>query len=108
MENAFSRVICHLDDDGELLRLLSSDGGGEGGAKLSLEIVQLGLEREQGLVNLLLVISVDAGRGKGGDPGEGDQGEAIKDGANIGKQIHGHGELKHKGYKAMSLRSVPI
>ena len=81
-------------DDGELLRLLASDGGGEGGAKLSLEIIQLGLEREQGLVNLLLVVSVDAGRGEGGDPGEGDQGETIEDGANIGQQIHGHGELK--------------
>ena len=99
----FSRAICHFDDDGELLRLLSSDGGGEGGAKLSLEIVQLGLEREQRLVNLLLVISVDAGRGEGGDPGEGDQGEAIEDGADIGQQIHGHGELKHK---AMYLRSL--
>ena len=79
-----------------LLSLLASDGGGEGSGKFTLEVVQLGLEREQGLVNLLLVVSVDAGGGEGGNPGQGDQGQTIEDGPDIGQQVHAHGELEQE------------
>merc|ERR1712110_1299792 len=76
-----------------LLCLLASEGGGKSSGKFALEVVKLGLEREKSLVNLLLVVSVDAGGGEGGDPGQGDQGQAIEDGPDISQQVHAHCEL---------------
>ena len=80
--------------DYSLLCLLASQGGGKSSGQFALEVVKLGLEREQRLVDLLLVVSVDAGGGEGGDPGQGDQGQAVEDGPDIGQQIHAHGELE--------------
>ena len=77
-----------------LLCLLASEGGGESCGQFALEVVKLGFEREQGLVNLLLVVSVDAGGGEGGDPSQGDQGQSIEDGPDISQQVHAHGELE--------------
>merc|ERR1711894_849888 len=76
-----------------LLCLLASEGGGKSSGKFALEVVKLGLEREQGLINLLLVVSVDAGDGEGGDPGQGDQGQSVEDGPDISQRVHAHGEL---------------
>merc|ERR1711894_243539 len=76
-----------------LLCLLASEGGGQSGGQFALEVVKLGLERDQGLINLLLVVPVDAGDGEGGDPGQGDQGQSIEDGPDISQQVHAHGEL---------------
>lgn len=37
---------------------------------------------------------VDAGAGEGGDPGEGEDGQTVEDGPDIGQQIHAHSELE--------------
>ena len=109
-------LLCfgQVDDD-ELLCLLAGDRGGKGGGKFALKIVQLGLQREQGLVNLLLVVPVatklksvshrkmrtgylpvDTWGGEGGDPGEGDEGQSVDDGPDVCQQIHGGGELQQE------------
>ena len=42
------------------------------------------------------MLPVDAGGGEGGDPGQGDQGQTVEDGPDIGQQVHQQGELEQK------------
>ena len=60
---------------------------------LGLKIVQLGLQGQDGVIDLFLVVSVDSGDGEGSNPGESEDGEAVHDGSKVGEEIHGNSEL---------------
>jgi len=77
-----------------LFFLLSCNGGGDGSLDLCLEVVKLRFEGEDCIINLLLVVSVYAGEGEDADPGEGDDGQSIHEGSNIGEQVHGNRKLQ--------------
>merc|ERR1711934_184975 len=82
------------DRRGVLIFFLAHNGGGEGGGHLGLEIIQFGLEGQNGVIDLLLVVSVDPGSGENSNPAEGDNGEAVHDGAKVSEEIHGNSKLQ--------------
>ena len=57
------------------------------------------------LVDLLLVVSVDAGEGEGCGPGEGEDGQTVHDGAHVGQQVHRHRELEQRYVMGCDRRS---
>ena len=77
----------------ELLLFLAHNGGGEGGLHLGLQIVQLGLEGQDGVVDLFLVVPVDTGGGEHSHPGQREDGQAVHDGSEVGQEVHGNSEL---------------
>ena len=82
----------------DLFFFLADNGSGEGSGQLGLKIIQFGLQGQNGLVDLFLVVSVDPGDGEGSHPAQGNNGEAVHDGAKISQEIHGNSELENKFY----------
>ena len=78
----------------DLFLFLANNGGGERSLHLGLKIIQLGLEGKDGVIDLFLVVSVDTGSGEDSNPGEGEDGEAVHDGAKVGEEVHGNSELR--------------
>ena len=92
----------------DLFLFLANNGGGERSLHLGLKIIQLGLEGKDGVIDLFLVVSVDTGSGEDSNPGEGEDGEAVHDGAKVGEEVHGNSELRKIKFWNISLDITAI
>ena len=77
-----------------LFVFLPDNGSGEGGCQLCLKIIQFGLQGQNCVIDLFLVVSVNPGNGEGSNPAKSYNGEAVHDGAKVGQEIHDNSELK--------------
>lgn len=83
--------MLHVEE--VLLLLLASDGGGEGCRDLASQLLILGQKRQKRLVNLGLVVLVDPWQGEDADPGEGNQGQASHQSAQVAHPVHAQRKL---------------
>ena len=81
-----------------LFVFLPDNGSGEGGCQLCLKIIQFGLQGQNCVIDLFLVVSVNPGNGEDSNPAKSYNGEAVHDGAKISQEIHGNSELENKFY----------
>ena len=92
-ENVKGRVTDNVGRV-SLFVFLPDNGSGEGSCHLCLEIIQFGLQGQNCVIDLFLVVSVNPGDGEGSNPAKSNNGEAVHDGAKVGEEIHEDSELK--------------